>query len=156
MRTVNIGRNSSNDIIIRNAKVSSSHAVLTVYAQEKVTVRDLNTVAGTYVNGMKINKETELKKGDFLRIAQHPVDWMKFIYHNMSNTHVFYTEGSNKTQVTELSKKKTKTNFFINTVVISSISIALLLILFKLYVSKPEPTKLGYGSYNPTSVVTRN
>lgn len=62
-----LGRNPTNDSRVGDASVSSFHCEILV-EPEKVTVRDLGSTNGTYIDSVKI-EESELKLGQTLRIG---------------------------------------------------------------------------------------
>ena len=74
MKSIKIGRSSSNDIVINEETVSSHHAVLTedVLASGKVyRIKDLNSTNGTFVNGERITKEVSLLPGDTIKFGNY-------------------------------------------------------------------------------------
>jgi 3-oxoacyl-[acyl-carrier-protein] synthase-3 len=62
----NIGSNYRNDIILNNQTVSSYHASVRIAKDGKVYIHDNGSRNGTKVNGVKIekNKDVRIKKGD--------------------------------------------------------------------------------------------
>lgn len=71
-----IGRNHGNDLQLDDGDVSGQHAVLTLtpnrYLPEQldITLRDLGSTNGTYVNRMAI-REKEIRHGDLIRICNY-------------------------------------------------------------------------------------
>ena len=71
-----IGRNHGNDLQLDDGDVSGEHAVLTLtpnhYLPEQldITLRDLGSTNGTYVNRIAIS-EKEIKHGDLIRICNY-------------------------------------------------------------------------------------
>ncbi len=71
-----IGRNSGNSLQLEDGVVSGEHAVLKLepssYVPEwfDISIRDLGSTNGTYVNNTAI-KEHELKHGDVIRIGAY-------------------------------------------------------------------------------------
>ncbi len=69
-----IGRNHGNSLQLDDGEVSGEHAVITLvpnaYLAEQLdmTIRDLNSTNGTYVNNISV-KEKELKHGDAIKIC---------------------------------------------------------------------------------------
>ena len=66
-KEVVIGRSSELDMVLVEDMVSRKHAKITV-ASGKVTIQDLGSTNGTFVNGEKI-KQTRLKEGDRILIG---------------------------------------------------------------------------------------
>jgi len=70
-RPVSIGRAPDNDIPIDNLAVSNYHA--RVYTEaERLVVEDLNSLNGTFVNHMRIERATE-RDGDAILIGKHHI-----------------------------------------------------------------------------------
>ncbi len=65
---VTIGRDKEATIRIASSEVSREHARLTVRS-DSITVQDLGSRNGTFVNGNPIQKEVSLKPGDLLLIG---------------------------------------------------------------------------------------
>lgn len=68
---VNIGRKADNELVIDDAHVSREHAQIR-QVQNAYLLFDLNSTAGTYVNGRKIDQYT-LQPGDVISISGHPI-----------------------------------------------------------------------------------
>ena len=79
MRTLKIGRSSSNDIVISDVRVSSQHAIITILDTREVRIKDLNSTNGTFVNGKRISVETTITDKDVITVANSPLDWVKFL-----------------------------------------------------------------------------
>ncbi|MEQ8174794.1 MAG: FHA domain-containing protein [Syntrophomonadaceae bacterium] len=67
-KTLNIGRDSSNDVVLRHPLVSRFHARI-VSNQSQHVLYDLNSVNGTYVNGMKVAGYTSLQPDSLVQIC---------------------------------------------------------------------------------------
>ena len=63
-----IGRNSDNDIVLSDVKVSRHHAVITA-SGTTVVITDLGSVNGVRVRGQRIDPSAELFDGDRIRIG---------------------------------------------------------------------------------------
>jgi pSer/pThr/pTyr-binding forkhead associated (FHA) protein len=64
-----IGRDMDNDIVINNLAVSRCHAILQVHS-DRITVKDMASANGTFINGQKI-EEGVLQEGDLMLIGKH-------------------------------------------------------------------------------------
>lgn len=64
---VTLGRATTNDIVLMQGRVSRTHAQIRC-SQEGITLTDLNSVNGVWINGQKI-QETELRPGDKIGIS---------------------------------------------------------------------------------------
>lgn len=69
-----LGRRPYNDIVIENLAVSGEHAVLTL-SGGKVSIEDLRSTNGTYVNGRAIQKQL-LLNGDLLDIGRYKIRFL--------------------------------------------------------------------------------
>jgi len=70
-----LGRRPYNDIVIDNLAVSGEHAVMQMSGTD-VTLEDLNSTNGTYVNGKAIKKQA-LQNGDTVEIGKYKI---KFVH----------------------------------------------------------------------------
>lgn len=68
-----MGRRPYNDIVIENLAVSGEHAAFYL-AQQQVTVEDLNSTNGTFVNGKVIRKQL-LQHGDELEVGKYKLQF---------------------------------------------------------------------------------
>jgi pSer/pThr/pTyr-binding forkhead associated (FHA) protein len=73
-KTIKIGRDNTNDIIINEPRVSRNHALITKLDDGSYEVKDLGSTNGTYVNGQRISRHI-LTPGDTLQVASSRVDW---------------------------------------------------------------------------------
>lgn len=74
MSEVTVGRNPGNIIRINNPSVSRRHTKF-VYEHGEVTLYDLNSSNGTYVNGMRIQEQV-LEDGDLVRVGEFPLEFV--------------------------------------------------------------------------------
>lgn len=79
MKKLTIGKNPSCDVIIDNPRVSRQHACLTISDDGRVSVKDLNSTNGTYVNGNRIATDTVLSGTDELKVADSVVNWRNYL-----------------------------------------------------------------------------
>ena len=63
-----VGRDPSRDIFLNDITVSREHAALITFAEE-VTIRDADSLNGTYVNGTRVS-EAVLRHGDSVQIGR--------------------------------------------------------------------------------------
>lgn len=66
-----LGRRPYNDIVISNRAVSGEHALLH-WVQGRVSIEDLQSTNGTYVNRQRITRQA-LQHGDLLHIGQYQI-----------------------------------------------------------------------------------
>ncbi|HAF29657.1 MAG TPA: hypothetical protein DCG75_11485 [Bacteroidales bacterium] len=79
MKTLSIGRDASNNIVLDDKMVSRNHAQLIIYDDRRVLIKDLGSTNGTFVNGNNII-EYYLKPGDIVKCAGIFLNWQ--IYAN--------------------------------------------------------------------------
>lgn len=86
-----LGRRPYNDIVIENLAVSGEHAVLTI-SGGKVSIEDLRSTNGTYVNGRAIQKQG-LLNGDLLDIGRYKIRFLDTV---IADTNTPAAQGSKK------------------------------------------------------------
>ena len=69
-----LGRRPYNDIVIDNLAISGEHAVF-LLAGGQVTVEDLNSTNGTYLNGRAVKKQ-QLNDGDSIEVGKYKVKFV--------------------------------------------------------------------------------
>lgn len=74
MKTISVGRDSSNDIVVDNKIVSRHHAHFTINSQGQVEIKDLGSPNGTYVNDKKTTG-CILEPGDVVKLGNVVFDW---------------------------------------------------------------------------------
>jgi len=79
-KTITIGRNPSNTIVLPFGDVSGDHAVIVVYKNGEVLLKDKGSTNGTKVNGVTVTQK-KLVKGDTVMLsASHQVLWEEAVY----------------------------------------------------------------------------
>ena len=74
-----IGRSDKNDIVVHNEDVSLFHLELFGDASGNVFITDLNSEAGTFVNGKRLKGYTLLGSGDYVQLgASYELKWAKY------------------------------------------------------------------------------
>jgi pSer/pThr/pTyr-binding forkhead associated (FHA) protein len=66
---VSVGRHEASALLLDDVSVSRHHAVFTRTASGRITLRDLNSLNGTYVNGKRV-EETTLHSADEVQIGK--------------------------------------------------------------------------------------
>ena len=66
---ITAGRDQNSDLLLDDVSVSRHHAIFTRTASGRVTLRDLNSLNGTYVNGTRV-EETTLHSADEVQIGK--------------------------------------------------------------------------------------
>ena len=78
MKTLSIGRDASNNIVLNDKMVSRNHAQLIINEDGRVLIKDLGSTNGTFVNGNKI-KESYLNPGDIVKCSSLFFDWKLYV-----------------------------------------------------------------------------
>ena len=81
-KIINIGRSENNQIQKDHYSVSREHAKILIDGSGNVSLEDLNSRNGTFVNNVKI-KHTQLKSSDIVRIGSVPLDITEFFKTNI-------------------------------------------------------------------------
>ncbi|EKD26772.1 MAG: hypothetical protein ACD_79C01021G0002 [uncultured bacterium] len=71
-----LGRSPSNEVTVEDQRVSEKHALITIISGEQITIKDLNSTNGTYVNDRKIT-ETNLCEDDLISIGKTKLRFKK-------------------------------------------------------------------------------
>jgi pSer/pThr/pTyr-binding forkhead associated (FHA) protein len=73
-----VGRGPGNNFVINDENVSRVHLQLIQDENGRISVVDLGSTNGTYVNGNRITSETRLNAGDTLRIGDTLIPWQTY------------------------------------------------------------------------------
>lgn len=79
MRTIKIGRGAGNDVVINDGVVSTNHAVITVSDFGEITIEDLHSTNGTFVNGKRISGKEKLTSASTVVLGNHSIDWKQMV-----------------------------------------------------------------------------
>lgn len=93
MKTFNIGRNATNDIVLEDKMVSRQHAQLIVLDDGQVIIKDLGSSNGTFVNGNK-TLESHLRAGDIVKCGSSFLKWTQFVNEAASAKNNAFAERS--------------------------------------------------------------
>lgn len=87
MRTITIGRGSSNTIVLPKQTVSARHAEIEVKDDGSMLIKDLNSTNGTFVNGKRLqaNVQYPVTTRDEVKLADQPFDLSKISVSNPSS-----------------------------------------------------------------------
>ncbi len=67
--SVVLGRSDEADVLLEDPYASGFHLRFT-FEEERLSVQDLGTTNGTYVNGRRITAPTQLSKGDTVQVGK--------------------------------------------------------------------------------------
>lgn len=84
MQRFSIGRTPNCDIFINDSSVSKMHAEIIVN-NNQITVRDLGSTNGTYINGLKVFGPQPLNQYDILKVGNSLVPWKNYVSINESS-----------------------------------------------------------------------
>ncbi|MDO9254564.1 MAG: FHA domain-containing protein [Bacteroidales bacterium] len=74
MKTITIGRDATNNIVLNDNTVSRNHAHLFISGNGQVVIKDLGSSNGTFVNGNKISEQM-LRAGDVVKCGSSFLNW---------------------------------------------------------------------------------
>ena len=74
-KVVRFGTYIDNDVVINDCAVSRNHVQISSDKEGRLTILDLQSTNGTYVNGQRIGGEVELHHGDTVKIGNTILDW---------------------------------------------------------------------------------
>ncbi len=103
-----IGRAMTNDIVVEDASASRYHAEIRVdEAGKKISVVDLDSTNGTFINHERISGECALKEEDVIRIGQVIFNLVlpeaeNGIKQSASGTHLFTRETPARNRLTSM------------------------------------------------------
>lgn len=98
MRTIIvIGRDTDNDIVINDPHISRHHLQLVKDDNGSISIIDLDSTNGVFVNGQKIAGETKLQPSDIVTIGSITVPWIEYV----------------KTNVHESESKKSRRKYYV-------------------------------------------
>lgn len=78
MQTITIGRAPDNVMVVSSPDVSGHHACVTVYDDGRVTIKDVGSTNGTFINGARVAGETPVRPGDRVLLGKTPADLGRF------------------------------------------------------------------------------
>ena len=79
MRLLHIGRATTNDIVIADTTVSRQHAQLMIDDIGQVTIIDLNSSNGTFVNGRRVTGPVRLDPTDIVKVGEYLLPWRQHL-----------------------------------------------------------------------------
>ena len=75
-KAIILGRSTSATLRLTDPQISGEHALLS-YNETHWAIKDLNSANGTFLNGVKITEEQELKSGDSVSICTESFEFLK-------------------------------------------------------------------------------
>ena len=107
-----IGKNSDNNIVIANdPTVSRIHAEL-IFENEEIFIKDLGSLNGTYINGIKISGKKKINQLDVVKIGNSILNWTNYLPESYNNT---IMSSDSKTVLLNSTKSQIKTDMFVMT-----------------------------------------
>ena len=76
-----VGRDPDSDIVIDDIEVSRNHLTI-IRKGNTFQVEDQNSTNGTFINGRKLEKPSEIKNGDLISLGQNNV--LEFVYEKIN------------------------------------------------------------------------
>ena len=84
MKVITIGRDTDNDIVVNDSKVSRHHLQI-ISEAGNFRIVDFNSTNGTFVNNKKISGETALLINDRVRIGNTVLPWQTYFSEEVTN-----------------------------------------------------------------------
>jgi len=125
MHLITIGTDYSNNIKIEDISVSRFHLQLVIDDNNNVTVIDLSSTNGTYINGQRVFSPTQLDKYDILSLGSNPFDWKRHILEIIDDTDLKESVNESIVEEAKIEKKKSRSDLLIT---VFAIAIILLII----------------------------
>lgn len=75
MKVIIVGRDASCDIVVNDAKVSRQHLQIVMNDGGQMSVIDLNSTNGSYINGSRIKGECKVTPKDILKVGDTVITW---------------------------------------------------------------------------------
>jgi hypothetical protein len=94
MKVITIGRDSSNEVVINDDKVSRNHLQIIQDDLGNFRLADFGSINGTFVNGNKVSGEVSLNPDDSLRIGDTTLPWKDYFALNLRNTDPDLSNGA--------------------------------------------------------------
>ncbi len=89
-----IGRGQNNNIVVYDDKVSRIHLQMIQDDRGNISVVDVGSTNGTFVNGIRIAGETRLKAGDELRIGDTSLPWQNYFNESIPSPPISSTSSA--------------------------------------------------------------
>jgi hypothetical protein len=71
-----LGRKEGNDIVLDNLVVSGAHCVFELKGLADVSIEDLGSTNGTFVNNKRVKQQTRLQDGDTIAIGHFRIQYL--------------------------------------------------------------------------------
>lgn len=78
MKVITIGRSPDNDVCINDPHVGRHHCQIEQYDKGTYAIVDMNSLNGTYINGVRIFGKARLQPYDTVTIGQNKLPWMSY------------------------------------------------------------------------------
>lgn len=115
MKVLTIGRDKSNDIVLRDDPLASRHHLQIIEHDDgHFTLNDFGSTNGTYVNGNRVRGEVTLNEMDIVRIGNTTIPWRDYFYldDNTDSSHnstLSYDNDISSISSSEITEKPEKT-----------------------------------------------
>ncbi len=75
MKAISFGRHPDNDIVISDYTIALHHMQIIQHDDGRLTLVDLHSTNGTYINGKRVEGTAELHYGDIVKIGNTTLNW---------------------------------------------------------------------------------
>lgn len=80
-KEIAIGRSIGNNIVLTQPDISANHCKLIQVGADKFSVEDLNSTNGTYVNGIRLVKKTQVSTRDQIQLSSSYTVDLRELFH---------------------------------------------------------------------------
>lgn len=94
-----IGRSPEADIHIVQLPISGKHCTITIHEDETLSIEDLKSTNGTYLNGLRISMRTELNDGDIIALGDFEMIYRKHGSKNQPSSSILTTTTVNLNEI---------------------------------------------------------
>ncbi|MCS7073304.1 MAG: FHA domain-containing protein [Bacteroidia bacterium] len=137
-KTVLIGRTADNDVILDDPFVSRRHLSITRDTNGVITLQDLGSLNGTFVNGKKVITTT-LSDIDIVKIGNTVLTWQDFLEGKLPAKADKNLQEQIKTKVDTTSTSKSITQkFFIGLGILALVAVVAYILYILLQMEPPQ------------------
>ncbi len=87
MKTIYIGRNAGNDVVLPDPFVSGKHACIMQNDEGSYSISDLGSRNGTFVNGFKVTQSV-LRYNDIVKLGELIIPWQQYFSGDTNNSSI--------------------------------------------------------------------
>lgn len=117
MNRIRIGRAADNDVTIDDSTVSRYHAELIIHPNGKLSITDLGSTNGTYINGNRISGTVSVDSTDIIKVGSSLIPWRNYLKNDHPHAQLHHSSENSRIEahhassapITERHKRKSNT-----------------------------------------------